>query len=408
MQWGSSLSRQQNLSSALDECMEALAAQLDDPIAADFAAVFASPHYDRQNAPIAAAVRERFPHASIVGCSGAGIIGSGHEEEDAPALSLTVGILPDVTRTTFHLSPEDLPSPDAPPDAWANLLHTPTDSDPHFVILADPFTMDAEALLAGLDYAYPNAAKIGGLASGGNRLAPHGLFLDDTVHRSGAIGIALTGNIVIDTVVAQGCRPIGEAKRVSEADRNVVVSIAGETALDSLQSLYASASRETRNSSSATSSWASPGPARRNRVCRRLPHPQRHRRRPAARSDSRRRARARGPARAVPRPRRRNFRDDLRESLAVTSAPPETAPLPPRSSSPAPDADATSTASPIHDTGIFRSLAGELPLGGFFCNGEIGPRGRHHLPARLHQLVRPVQAEDNDRMINRSLSLRHK
>ena len=28
---------------------------------------------------------------------------------------------------------------------------------------------------------------------------------------------------------------------------------------------------------------------------------------------------------------------------------------------------------PDHDTGIFRSLAGELPLGGFFCNGEIGP-----------------------------------
>src|SRR5262249_1344657 len=26
-----------------------------------------------------------------------------------------------------------------------------------------------------------------------------------------------------------------------------------------------------------------------------------------------------------------------------------------------------------HDTGAFRRLVGEVPLGGFFCNGEIGP-----------------------------------
>ena len=28
---------------------------------------------------------------------------------------------------------------------------------------------------------------------------------------------------------------------------------------------------------------------------------------------------------------------------------------------------------PDHDTGIFRDALGEIPLGGFFCNGEIGP-----------------------------------
>ena len=374
MQWGSSLSRQQNLSSALDECMEALAAQLDDPTAADFAAVFASPHYDRQNAPIAASVRERLPHASIVGCSGAGIIGSGHEEEDAPALSLTVGILPDVTRTTFHLRPEDLPSPDAPPDAWANLLHTPTDSDPHFVILADPFTMDAEALLAGLDYAYPNAAKIGGLASGGNRLTPHGLFLDDTVHRSGAIGIALTGDIVIDTVVAQGCRPIGEAKRVSEADRNVVVSIAGETALDSLQSLYASASPRDQEliqrnlfmgiAMDPLVETASAGDFLIRNVIG--VDPQRGAIAVGARVHE-------GQLVQFHVRDAETSADDLRESLAgyLSAA-----------------GDRTAAAAllfsctgrgrylygePDHDTGIFRSLAGELPLGGFFCNGEIGP-----------------------------------
>ena len=26
-----------------------------------------------------------------------------------------------------------------------------------------------------------------------------------------------------------------------------------------------------------------------------------------------------------------------------------------------------------HDTGVFNELIGALPVGGFFCNGEIGP-----------------------------------
>jgi small ligand-binding sensory domain FIST len=28
---------------------------------------------------------------------------------------------------------------------------------------------------------------------------------------------------------------------------------------------------------------------------------------------------------------------------------------------------------PDHDTNAFRRLVGDIPIGGFFCNGEIGP-----------------------------------
>jgi len=35
---------------------------------------------------------------------------------------------------------------------------------------------------------------------------------------------------------------------------------------------------------------------------------------------------------------------------------------------------------PDHDTDAFRRHAGAVPLGGFFCNGEIGPvRGRTYV-----------------------------
>ena len=35
---------------------------------------------------------------------------------------------------------------------------------------------------------------------------------------------------------------------------------------------------------------------------------------------------------------------------------------------------------PDHDTDVFRAALGDVPLGGFFCNGEIGPvQGRTFL-----------------------------
>ena len=36
---------------------------------------------------------------------------------------------------------------------------------------------------------------------------------------------------------------------------------------------------------------------------------------------------------------------------------------------------------PNHDSDMFRDQLGDIPLGGFFCNGEIGPVGK---PTFLH------------------------
>ena len=374
MQWGSSLSRQGELEAALDECVALLDQQLGKAGDADLVAVFASPAYDRQTNSLAGAIRARFPQSSIIGCSGAGIIGSGHEEEDTPALSITAGILPDVTLTTFHLRRADLPSPDAPPEAWGDAVNTPVGVGPHFIVLADPFTMDGEALLEGLDFAFPEAAKIGGLASGGNQLTPHGLFLDDTVYREGAVGIALSGNVVVDTVVAQGCRPIGEPMRITEAEHNLIVSVDGERVLERLQRVYDGLPERDRQlvhrnlfmgvAMDPLAEQVSAGDFLIRNVMG---------------VDPQRGAVAVGALVREGQTVQFHVRDaetsaeDLRRSLASYL-----------------DAAGDRTAAgallfsctgrgrylygaPDHDTDIFRELVGGLPLGGFFCNGEIGP-----------------------------------
>ena len=55
---------------------------------------------------------------------------------------------------------------DAAPDEWHALFGTSANDAPQFLLLADPFSVRGEHLLMGLDYAYPQSVKIGGLASG--------------------------------------------------------------------------------------------------------------------------------------------------------------------------------------------------------------------------------------------------
>ena len=239
MRWASHVSERASWDEALAECADGVTTALGAGVDPDLVAVFASPHHGGAVQQLLDATRARFPGASIVGCSGAGVIGGGHEVEDAPGLSLTVGSLPDVTLRGFHLRGEDLPSADAPPEAWAERIGVPLDADPAFVLLADPFTFDTDALLAGLDYAFPGAVKIGGLASGGSGPGdPQALFLNETAYRDGAVGMALFGNVVVDTVVAQGCRPIGEPMRITGAERNVLLSLDGEPPVQKLQELF--------------------------------------------------------------------------------------------------------------------------------------------------------------------------
>ncbi|MEK7214940.1 MAG: FIST C-terminal domain-containing protein, partial [Chloroflexota bacterium] len=165
-----------------------------------------------------------------------------HEVEHRSAVSLTVCHLPGVQITPFRVEDPLLPNPDAGPDAWEQLVKARRGENPHFLVIADPFSIQAEELLAGLDYAFPAAAKIGGLASAADRAGGNALFLDGEAFDSGAVGLALSGNIAVDTVVAQGCRPIGVPLPITRCERNLLLELDGRPPLEVLQQLHEGAS----------------------------------------------------------------------------------------------------------------------------------------------------------------------
>jgi small ligand-binding sensory domain FIST len=60
------------------------------------------------------------------------------------------------------------------------------------------------------------------------------------------VGLALSGNIALDTIVAQGCRPIGEPMQVTKAERNIILELDEKVPLVVLRDLIASLSDEER------------------------------------------------------------------------------------------------------------------------------------------------------------------
>jgi small ligand-binding sensory domain FIST len=237
MKWASAISEQTPLASAVDECVANLRGQLNG-LDADLAVVFVSSHYRDEQDSLPQMLQEKLGYRAILGCSGGGIIGNGQEVEQRPAVSITAANLPDVSIVEFHLEGDKLPDLDAGPDSWEETVNVSRAEDPQFVLLADPFSFPVQNLLMGLDFAFQSSAKIGGLASGGQQPGQNALFLGSEVHHAGAVGVALHGNISVDTVVAQGCRPVGAPMRITESRRNLLVELDGQPPMAVLRELF--------------------------------------------------------------------------------------------------------------------------------------------------------------------------
>ena len=237
MKWSSAISEESTLTAAFDECARELEGELGG-LSAHMIAAFVSPHYAEEYESLTGLVAERFGGALLVGCSGGGVIGAATEVENRPGLALTAAHLPNVRLAPFHIQYGALPDGDAPPDEWGSLVGTPVGADVDFLILADPFSMQGEQLLMGLDYAFPRSVKIGGLASGAHHEGGNALFLGDETHTSGVVGVAFDGDVQIDTVVAQGCRPIGDLMHITSSRRNILLEVDGRTPFEVLKEIF--------------------------------------------------------------------------------------------------------------------------------------------------------------------------
>jgi small ligand-binding sensory domain FIST len=149
MKWASALSEADDTATAIGEATRKLARHLGD-VEPDLVVLFASPHHADAYEALPAGIAAAFPHALIFGCSASGVIGGGREVEERPALSLTAAVLPGVQLKPIMF---DGAAPEASREEWHARVGITPDADPQFLVVVDPFSIDADALIHGLDTA---------------------------------------------------------------------------------------------------------------------------------------------------------------------------------------------------------------------------------------------------------------
>ncbi|KAL7571499.1 hypothetical protein ACA910_020919 [Epithemia clementina (nom. ined.)] len=282
--FASGYSTQANLVDALREAVKQAAQSLPEPklgseTVIDLAIVTVSSLYDggaQQPATtvvptVLEASNEFYGDAKIqhlVGCSVAGSISSSCppvsvvqgpvvpntiktvELEGIPSVSVTLALLPGVELRTFGCGKGDIPDDVGllPATEWKRPLglqgfgETSTGQDEDgenerpdgsvFMLLPSPaFSTDLNDLLYGLSYYFPKSQIFGGIASTVSSLSRAKLYRysanlgPPVTLGDGCIGVAMYGDIHLQTLTAQGAKPVGGVYRVLKGSESSIQAI---------------------------------------------------------------------------------------------------------------------------------------------------------------------------------------
>ncbi len=195
-----------------------------------FAVLFASGHFYPYAESLLAAVTAVTGQLPLIGCVAESVIGGGREVEDDPAVSMLLGA--DIGAVESYEMEFILTRGGG---AFAGYLFEPGMGGAH-VMICDPYSFPADALLTHLNDRVPGTVVMGGMASVGTSHHQSRLFRDGRVRTGGAVGMRLAG-AQVHPLVSQGCRPVGDPFTVTAADANVIYELGGRPPFMRLQEL---------------------------------------------------------------------------------------------------------------------------------------------------------------------------
>jgi small ligand-binding sensory domain FIST len=164
----------------------------------------------------------------IAGCSASGLINTSVEAEGAIGFSVLFLHLPET---------EIQPIAFGEAGEWKKLGEEKCEA---WIVLGDPASLPVEKWLRHWNEAHPGVPCIGGLASSA-RDDEFFVFQDHRLVNS-AVALGFRGGVRVETVVSQGCRPIGEPLTITGVEQNVIHSLGARRAYDRLTETVAALS----------------------------------------------------------------------------------------------------------------------------------------------------------------------
>ncbi len=173
---------------------------------------------------------------TVIGCSASGVIGAAQGVESTSAVSVWAAVLPGVRVRVFHLEVIRTPGGMA-------ILGLPEgeDADEVAVVLADPYSFPTDGFVEQANEALA-LPLVGGMATGNRGPGSTRLLIDNRVVDRGAVGVVLGGPVGAQAMVSQGCRPVGPAMTVTAAEGNLLLELAGISAIAKLEEVISSLS----------------------------------------------------------------------------------------------------------------------------------------------------------------------
>jgi small ligand-binding sensory domain FIST len=206
---------------AAEACLEQCAASARH---ATLGFVYASDTFADSFGEIVDLLRRRTGIGHWVGSVGCGVLAAGREYLDEPALAIMCCAFEE---GAFRL----LPALVAPRDVARARLDWGNHSGSFAVLHGDPSNRSLTSLVRELAARTETGFVVGGLTSSRGRSVQYA----DGVIEGALSGVVFSEDVVVATRLTQGCSPIGALHRITECRHNVLIRLDGRPALDVLR-----------------------------------------------------------------------------------------------------------------------------------------------------------------------------
>jgi small ligand-binding sensory domain FIST len=173
---------------------------------------------------------------TLAGCSAQGLIHEEEEHQNKDGLCIIAFSMPDVqvypitfTQATVENSFTSM--------TWSEIIPKACKSPRFALSLIDPFSIDVERWFQQWNESHPTLPMSGGLASSNARTPEAIVFLNQEIIEGGLV-LLFEGPVRLETVVSQGCKPIGEPMTITQANENIVYSLGTASAYEILNNAF--------------------------------------------------------------------------------------------------------------------------------------------------------------------------
>ena len=156
-----------------------------------------------------------------LGSLGIGIIANGEEFYDQPAISILLCQFDDTQFSMLEAAASD--------DELLTNIRMPEHSESCFAFIhVDGYHEDAQQLISTLAQDTKNCFIAGGYTSSRSKQ----LQIADQVSSNSISGVLFSDKVPVITNLTQGCTPVGKKHRITQAEKNVVISLDHKPALE--------------------------------------------------------------------------------------------------------------------------------------------------------------------------------